>query len=62
MVLELTREEYELLQEILHERDREMFREIARTDSREYKHKLREMEAVISSIEQKLAAAQKVAA
>jgi hypothetical protein len=50
MELKLSAEQRDLLCEILEERQRELEREIARTDHREFKLMLRQKESVLESV------------
>ena len=52
--MELTSAEYELLLEILKEHHRELFREIARTDHREFRSVLKNKEKLLESVISKL--------
>jgi hypothetical protein len=54
MELTLTNAERELLLEVLREHHRELFRQIARTDHRELKSVLKNKEALLDSILNKL--------
>jgi len=58
MELTLSTAERELLLEILKEHDRELFREIARTDHRELRCVLQNKEALLESVVNKLEIAQ----
>ena len=54
MQLELTPQEYELVEEILQEHQRELRREIARVEHREFKAVLRDRETRLESVSAKL--------
>jgi hypothetical protein len=54
MELTLTTAERELLLEILEQHHRELFREIARTDHREFKSVLKNKETLLESVINKL--------
>jgi hypothetical protein len=57
MDLKLTSEEEKLVRETLEEHHRELLREIAKTDHREYKLDLREKEQVLRTVLNKLSGA-----
>lgn len=57
MDLQLTTQEHALLVTFLRERQCELLREISRTDVREFRHALREKEAILESMLRKLAPA-----